>query len=145
MFKSCSIYLPIGLLAAAVIVCAQDAAPKPGALTAEQKQVLQQKVQSLEGDAKAEADKQNAKIAEIAKSIDRNLLSGTPSEELDRKLSADFAKEVSNLVNAAIQAKLTTVREMVKVLTPDQKTVLLAELEKPGANPDLAELLKVLK
>jgi hypothetical protein len=78
--------------------------------------------------------------------MDRNLLSGKPDEELDRKLSSDFAAEVSNLVNGAIQAKLTAIREMVKLLSPDQKAVLLAEVEKPGANPDLAELInKVFK
>ena len=80
-----------------------------------------------------------------SKSIDRNLLSGKPDDELDRKLSADFATAVTNLVNSAVQVKLTAVREMVKVLTPAQKAALLAELEKPGANPDLAELIKVLK
>jgi hypothetical protein len=138
MWKLCAVLLPIWLLA-------QDGAPKGSALTAGQKQALQQKLQTLETDAKAKTEKQNAKIAEIAKSIDRNLLSGKPDEELDRKLSADFASEVTNLVNLAIQAKLTTVREMVKVLTPDQKAALLVELEKPGANPDLAELVKVLK
>jgi Spy/CpxP family protein refolding chaperone len=138
MWKLCAVLLPIWLFA-------QDAAPKGSALTAEQKQTLQQKLQTLESDAKAQTEKQNAKIAEIAKNIDRNLLSGKPDEELDRKLSADFATEVTNLVNTAIQAKLTTVREMVKVLTPEQKAALLVELEKPGANPDLAELVKVLK
>jgi len=138
-------YLLLWLLAGAGALCAQDGASKGGALTAEQKQALQQKVQTLESDTKAQTEKQNAKIAGIAKDIDRNLLSGKPSEELDRKLSADFAAQVTNLVNAAIQAKLAAVRDMVKVLTPDQKTLLLAELEKPGANPDLAELVKVLK
>jgi hypothetical protein len=144
MFKFCRIYLPVCLLAGTVL-CAQDGAPKGSALTAEQKQALLQRAQALESEAKAQTEKQNVKIAEIAKNIDRNLLSGQPNEELDRKLSADFATEVTTLVNAAIQAKLTAVREMVKVLTPDQKAVLLVELEKPGANPDLAELVKVLK
>jgi len=145
MLKFCSVYLMVWGLAGALTVCAQDAASKSSPLTEEQKQTLQQKVQALENDAKAQVDKQNAKIAEIARNIDRNLLSVQPNEELDRKLSADFAAEVTNLVNATIQAKLAAVREMVKVLTPEQKIVLLAALEKPGANPDLAELVKVLK
>jgi Spy/CpxP family protein refolding chaperone len=145
MLKFCSVYLPMWLLAGAMALCAQDGASKSNSLTEEQKQTLQQRVQTLESDAKAQVDKQNAKIAEIAKNIDRNLLSGNPSEELDRKLSADFATEVTNLVNATIQAKLAAVREMVKVLTPEQKAVLMAALDKPGANPDLAELVKVLK
>lgn len=127
------------------VLYGQDAAPKSSALTAEQKQTLQQKAEAMVNDTKAQAEKQNAKIAEIAKSIDRNLLAEKPSEELDRKLSADFAAAVADLVSSAIKAKLSAVRETVKVLTPDQKATLLVELEKPGANPDLAELVKVLK
>ena len=119
----------------------QDAASKGGALTAEQKQAIQQKVQSLESDSKAQAEKFTAQIADIAKKIDRNLLSGQPDLELDRKLSADFDAAVTNLVSSAIRSKLTVSREIAKVLTPDQKAVLLTELEKPGANPDLAELI----
>ncbi len=141
-----SMYLPILLLAGGGALQAQDTASKTGTLTAEQKQTIQRKVQSLETDAKAQTEKATAKIAEIAKNIDRNLLSVKPDEDLDRKLSADFAAEVANLVSGAIQSKLTVSREMVKVLTPDQKAVLLAELEKPGANPDLSELIgKVFK
>jgi hypothetical protein len=139
-------FLTILLLACAGTLRGQEGAPKGSTLTAEQKQVLQQKAQTLESDTKAQTEKQTAKIAEIAKNIDRNLLSGKPDDDLDRKLSADFASAVTNLVSGAVQAKLTAVREMVKVLTADQKAVLLAELEKPGANPDLAELInKVLK
>ena len=140
MFKFQFVYLPILLLAGAGVLAAQDLS-KGSPLSAEQKQALQQKAQALETNTKAQTEKQSAKIAEIAKSIDRNLLSGKPDEELDRKLSADFAAEVANLVSGALQAKLTAVREMVKVLTADQRAVLLAELEKPGANPDLSELI----
>ena len=145
MSKLRCVYLPILLVAGAGTIWSQDAASKGSALTADQKQLLQQTAQRLESDSKAQTEKATAKIAEIAKSIDRNLLSGKPDDELDRKLSADFATAVTNLVNSAVQVKLTAVREMVKVLTPDQKAALLAELEKPGANPDLAELIKVLK
>ncbi len=141
MFKFYLVYLPILLLVGTAASRGQDVAPKGGTLTAEQKQVLQQKVQTMESSAKAEAEKQSAKIAEIAKNIDRNLLSGKPDDELDRKLSADFAAQVTNMVNAAIQAKLAASREIVKVLTPDQKAALLAELDKPGANPDITELI----
>jgi hypothetical protein len=141
MLKFSSLYLPILLLASASFLSAQDAASKGNTLTAEQKQALQQKAQTLENDTKSQAEKATAKMSEIAKSIDRNLLSGKPDDELDRKLSADFAAEVTNLVSAAIQAKLSASKEMVKVLTPDQKAVLLAEVEKPGANPDLTELI----
>ncbi len=145
MFMFKRVYLLILLLSGMPALWAQDGASKASALTPDQKQALQQKAQALETTAKAQTEKQTAKIAEIAKNIDRNLLSGKPDDELDRKLSADFAAEVTSMVSGAIQAKLTATREMVKVLTPDQKAALLAELEKPGANPDITELInKVL-
>jgi Spy/CpxP family protein refolding chaperone len=136
MLKFFLMYLPLLL--------AGSCYGQTSALTPEQKQVLQQKMQALESSARAQTDRQNAKIAEIAKNIDRNLLSGKPDEALDRKLSADFAAEVASMVNGAIETKLAATREMVKVLTPDQKAALLAELEKPGANPDMTELIKAL-
>ena len=121
-------------------------APTPQALTEAQKQAIQQKLQALNSDAKAETDKLSAKANAIAKDIDRNLLAANPDAELDRKLSAQFSAAVVEIVSAAVDRKLATVREIVKLLTPEQRTVLLAEVQKPEANPDLAELIgKVFK
>ncbi len=145
MAKFYVICLPILLLATAAVSRGQNAASGAIALTPEQKQVLRQKVQALEASSKTQTEQQNARIAEIAKKIDRNLLSGKPDEELDRKLSADFAAEVSAMVSSAVQSKLSATRDMVKVLTPDQRAALMAELEKPGTNPDITDLIdKVL-
>ena len=110
-------------------------------LTDSQKQAIQQKIRALESDNKVQAEKLSVKVAAIAKDLDRNLLSATPDEKVSQKLSADFAAAVDDMVNAAVEAKLTMVGEIVKLLTPEQKAVLLADLEKPGANPDLAELV----
>lgn len=138
MPKFVLLYLP--LLLAGGVLGGQNTA-----LTPEQKQTLQQKMQALDATARSQTEKQNAKIAEIAKNIDRNLLSGKPDEALDRKLSAEFAAEVTNMVSSAIETKLAATREIVKVLTSDQKAALLAELQKPGVNPDITELIgKVL-
>ena len=86
MLKFYRLCLLILILAAAGALCAQEGASKGSTLTDAQKQVLRQKVQALESNTKAQSEKLNAQIADIAKSIDRNLLSGKPDEALDHKL-----------------------------------------------------------
>jgi hypothetical protein len=110
-------------------------------LTAPQTQAIQQKLQALETDTKAQTEKLSGKVASIAKEIDRNLLSAHPDEALDRKLSDEFTAAVSDIGKKASDAKLATIRDIVKLLNPEQKAALLAELDKPGSNPDLAELI----
>ena len=123
-------------------VRAQQAQSTPAAnvLSAAQKLALQQVAQAVESDTKAQAEALAQKVVPIARRFALNLLSEKPDPELDRKVSADFADAVAELVRTAVQAKLKAMREMVKVLTPEQKRVLVEELDKPGANPDLTEL-----
>jgi hypothetical protein len=116
-------------------------APAPTTLTEAQQQALQQALQAAESAGKSEAAALAVKIAEVAKSFDRNILSGKPDAELDVKLSNQLVAAVGEVVTAALHAKLNGVREIVKVLTPEQKKILLAELDKPDTNPDLTELV----
>jgi len=127
-----------------VTAFAQEAAastPAANALTAQQKQTLQQVAQAAEADAKTQAAALALKAVPIVKEIDRNLLSDAVNEELDHKLSAELSQTIADLVRVAIQAKLRAAHDMAKALTPAQKKALLAEIEKPGANPDLGELI----
>jgi Spy/CpxP family protein refolding chaperone len=112
------------------------------ALTAAQRQSFQDIMQSAEKAATAQAAADVLKLGEIAKRIDRNLLSEKPDEAIHEKLSAELTDAVAGLVRAAIAIKLNTVRDLAKVLTPEQKRFVITELDKPGANPDLTELLK---
>jgi spore germination cell wall hydrolase CwlJ-like protein len=116
-------------------------APGPNTLTGAQQQALQQALQAAESAGQTEAAPLAAKIAVIAKSFDRNALSEKPDAELDGKLSNQLVAAVGEVVTAALHAKLNGVHEIVKVLTPEQKKVLLAELDKPDTNPDLTELV----
>ena len=111
------------------------------ALTPAQRQTLRQIAQSAEKETKIQAEAAGRQMGEIAKRIDLNLLSDTPDDALHAKLSTELANAVVTLVRAAIAAKLNTARDLVKVLTPEQKKLVIAELNKPGANPDLTELL----
>ena len=118
----------------------QEQAPS-AALSPAQRQSLQQIIQSAEKETKAQTDAESQKVGEIVKRIDRNLLSDKPDDELHARLSAELADALAGLVRMALTAKLKAARELVKVLTPEQKKLVLAELDKPGANPDLTELL----
>jgi hypothetical protein len=132
------------LIATPLYLVAQDnakTAPAPTTLTAAQQQSIQQTLQAAENAGKGEAATLAAKIGEIAKSFDRNILSEKPDVELDGKLSNQLAAAVGEVVTAALHAKLNGIHEMVKILTPQQKKMLLAELDKPDTNPDLTELV----
>lgn len=109
-------------------------------LTDSQKHALQQALQAAENDGKAKVAPLMLKLGAITKSIDRNLLSDKPDQELDRKLTRDLVAAVSEVVATAIDLKLSAGREIVKLLTPEQRKILLAEIEKPDSNPDLTEL-----
>ena len=125
-----------------VYVAAQD---KPAAaantLTDAQQQALQKALQTVENAGKSEAVTLAAKIGDIAKSFDRNILAEKPDAALDSKLSDQLIAAVGDVVIAAMHAKLNGVHEIVKVLTPEQKKLLLAELDKPDTNPDLTDLV----
>jgi len=82
------------------------------------------------------------KLATLAKDYDRNILAEKPDPALQKKLADEMADAVAQLVSAAIRARIQSVDELAKLLTPEQKKLLLAELDKPDANPDLAELTK---
>lgn len=112
------------------------------ALSPAQRQEIQQIAQAAEKETKAQAESGILRLGEIATRIDRNLLSETPDDAVHQKLSDELADAAVVLVRTAIYLKLNTVRDLAKVLTPEQKKLVLAELERPGTNPDLTELLK---
>lgn len=116
-------------------------APAPSTLTGAQQQTLQQTLQTVDAAGKTEATALAVKIGEIAKSFDRNILAEKPDADLDGKLSNQLVVAVGEVVTAAMHAKLNGVHEIVKILTPEQKKLLLAELDKPDTNPDLTELV----
>ena len=139
--RSAALFLMLAAQPAAVL--AQEKPPAEAdanALTAAQKQALQQTLQSIENDSKTKAEALAQKLGLAAKSFDRYILSGKPDPELDRKMSADFVGAVTEVVAMAVQLKLSQMREIVKILTPEQRKLLLTELDKPDSNPDLTEL-----
>jgi len=126
--------LPAAVFLAASMQAAQpQTAPAANALTGAQKQRLQ----AIEAGAGAKDDQFSRSMRELAKAFDRNILSPKPSAETDENLTNEIAGNVAQ----AVRMRMAVVRDMVKVLTPEQKNALLVELAKPDTNPDLAELI----
>ncbi len=129
--------LRLSLAAGLLFVVSKTAAapqtdPAP-ALTDAQKQRLQ----AIEASAGPKADQLSQTIGAMAKAFDRNILSDRPDPAVDAKLTDQITESAAQ----AVRLRMSIVKDMVKVLTPQQKNALLAELEKPNANPDLAELI----
>jgi hypothetical protein len=123
------------------VMLGQQNAPAP-ALTPAQRQEMERITQAAAKETKTQAESGVLNLGEIAKRIDRNLLSETPDDALHQKLSNELAEALASVVRTTIYVKLNTVRDLAKVLSSDQKRLVLAELDKTGANPDLEELLR---
>jgi hypothetical protein len=125
-------------LAPAQTPTAPPAAPSATALTDAQRHALE----SIGKDLQSKIQPAALKLASLAKDYDRNLLAEKPDPQLEQKLANELTETVSQLVTDAIRARIQSVGEIAKLLTSEQKKLLLAELDKPGTNPDLVELIK---
>jgi Spy/CpxP family protein refolding chaperone len=140
--KAYPVALVLALLIGSVLGQAQvvrAAAPSPTTLSDAQKRAIEAIGKDLENKAQLPAV---LKLASLAKDYDRNILAEKPDAALEQKLGDELAQTVSQLAAEAVRLRVQAVGEMAKLLTPDQKQLLLAELDKPDANPDLVELIK---
>jgi hypothetical protein len=125
----------------ALAVCFAQEAPNPNLLTEPQKKALEKAKQTMDSETKTKTVAISLKLAALAKSLDRNMLADPPDPETDKRLLNDLVQTVTEMVAGVLQTKIAADREVVKLLTPEQKKILLAEIEKADANPDLAELI----
>jgi hypothetical protein len=58
------------------------------------------------------------------------------------RLADDLANRVSELASEAIRLRVSALSALIDSLSPDQKKLLLSELEKPGADADLLNIMK---
>ena len=77
------------------------------------------------------------KLASIVSKIYENMLADKPDEELRARLSAEMKEAAWELLAIKGQA----IREIVGVLTPEQKQLIKSEMRKPGAPADLSEVI----
>jgi hypothetical protein len=113
---------------------AEPAAAPKYPLSDEQKRAIQ----SLLAKGKAEGAVLGLAGAQGAKEFDENVLSETPSAEADAKATKRLLDSLAGLA----ELRLELIREVVALLTPEQKRVLREEMSKPGAPTALLDVLK---
>ena len=94
-------------------------------------------IKSIRSKIEKKAETLGIQLANTAKLIYENILSDKEDEGVRKQLERELDRTVVALVNLKGQS----IREMVAVLTPDQKKLVREEMKKPGAPADLSELL----
>jgi len=107
-------------------------------LTEAQKQMLK----SAEADLTSKMAPLAEKVSRAAKDLNRALVADKADPDVQRKLSDDLANAVSGLAAEAIRLRVSALRAIVDSLSPEQKSLMRAELDKPGADADLLNVIK---
>lgn len=95
-------------------------------------------VKAIRTKAAREAAPLALKLASTVKQIYANMLADKPDGKLRKRLSRQMTENTGKIV----LIKGETIREMVNLLTPEQKNLLKTEMKKPGAPADLSELME---
>ena len=95
------------------------------------------KIRAIRSEGEKRAAPLALRLAATAKQIYGNMLAGKEDEQLRQKLGA----EVDKIVVELLSIKGQSMREMVGVLTPEQKQEIRSEIEKPEASGDLSEMI----
>ena len=130
------------LTLAVAILCTAGLASAQAPLTPAQQEAMKKVLLSGEADGRKRLAAITEKITDIAKQLDRNALADKPDAALDKKLREELTASVIESVKISMDLRLTTIWELAKVLNADQKKYLLTEIDMPGTNPDLADLIQ---
>jgi hypothetical protein len=103
-------------------------------LSEEQKRAIH----SIIAKSKAEGAVLGLAGAQGAKEFDENVLSESPSTEADAKATKKLLDSLAGLAELRLEA----IREVVALLTPEQKRLLREEMSKPGTPTALLDVLK---
>lgn len=96
-----------------------------------------QAIKSVRIESEKKAAPLALRLASTAKQIYKNMLSEKEDEALGQRLS----REMDKVVVALLALKGQSIRDMVRVLTPEQRQLMRSEMQKPGAPGDLSELI----
>ena len=107
-------------------------------MTDAQKQMLKSAETDLAGKMAPLAER----ISKIAKDLNRALLADKADPDVKKKLADDLANAVSGLAAEAIRLRVSALGAIIDSLSPEQKSLLRAELDKPGADADLLNVIK---
>jgi Spy/CpxP family protein refolding chaperone len=96
-----------------------------------------QSIKNIQTDAEKQAAPAVLRLAEIVNKIYENMLADKPDERLRASLSAQMEKATWVLLSIKGQS----IHDIVRILTPAQRRLVKAEMQKPGAPSDLSEVV----
>ena len=114
------------------------APPVRPTLTEPQKQMLK----AAETDLTSKMAPFAERVSRTAKDLNRALLADKADPDVQRKLADDLANAVSELAAEAIRLRVSALGAIIDSLSPEQRSLLRAELDKPGADADLLNVIK---
>ena len=94
-------------------------------------------IKSIRTESEKKAAPFALRLVSATKQIYENMLSEKEDVGRRQKLSSEMNKMVVKIL--AIKGQ--SIREMVRVLTPEQRQIIRGEMQKPGAPGDLSELI----
>ncbi len=97
-----------------------------------------QAVTAIRSSAKAKAAPLAARLATLARQANRNMLADQPDEAVGQRLGEQIRATLRDLLSVRIQS----IKETLKLLTPEQRAWLRKEMDRPGAPADLMELIE---
>lgn len=127
---------PLILGALACVGMAQTPSPLPEAVPRLSPAQLQA-IKSVRAESEKKAAPLALRLATVAKQIYENMLSEREDAALRRKLS----REMDGVATQLLAIKGQSIRGMVRVLTPEQRSFVRSEMRKPDAPGDLSELI----
>ena len=95
-------------------------------------------LKSIKTNIEKEAAPLAKQLAVTVKQVYENMLADKPDEKRRKKLS----KQMTATTGKLLLVKGNSIREMIGVLTPEQKELLKSEMKKPDAPADLSELFE---
>jgi Spy/CpxP family protein refolding chaperone len=96
-----------------------------------------QSIKNIQTAAEKQAALAALRLAGIVNKIYENMLADKPDERLRASLSAQMEKATW----ALLSIKGQSIHDIVRVLTPAQRRLVKAEMQKPGAPSDLSEVV----
>lgn len=98
----------------------------------------QRKFAAIRSEAKAKAAPLALRLAALARQANANMLADQPDEAGSRQLG----EEIRALLGELLDIRIRSIKDTARLLTPQQRVLLRAELAKPGAPADLMELME---
>lgn len=95
-------------------------------------EVQKRTIQKIRAESKLKGALIAVRVAQSAKAFDDNILSDAPTTEADAKSQ----KGINDALADATGLRLQAIRDIVALLTPEQKHLLKEEMSKPGAQPE---------